>query len=415
VSNDTVVEFDKPEEVKDVLTEVLRKGAMRLLSRALSVEVEAFIEEYRDIRLSDGRQRVVRNGYHRSRSIQTGIGEVTVKAPRVADRVSGKEKIRLQSGILPPYLRRSRSIESLLPWLYLKGISTGGFQEALSSLLGTEARGLSSSTISRLKAVWGEEYAQWHRRDLSRKRYLYFWVDGIHCNVRMDSDKQCLLVIIGATEEGRKEVVALEDGYRESEQSWKEILMDLQSRGLREWPKVAIGDGAMGFWAALRKICPSTREQRCWVHKTKNVLNKLPKSGQDKAKGKLQNIWMAGTKAEALQAFDHFIETYRAKYPKAAECLQKDRASLLTFYDFPAEHWIHIRTTNPIESTFATVRLRTNKVRGCFSRNSVLTMAFKLIESAQKKWQRLNGHHRMAEIIEGVSFIDGEPQNKNAA
>ena len=293
MENSTVVELNKPEEVEDVLTGVLRKGARQLLSKALEVEVEAFIEEYRDIRLSDGRQRVVRNGYHRARGIQTGIGEVTVRAPRTEDRESGLEKIRLQSSILPPYLRRSKSIEALLPWLYLKGISTGGFSEALASLLGTEARGLSPATISRLKAVWSDEYDQWHRRDLSRKRYLYFWVDGIHCNVRMDSDKQCLLVIIGATAEGKKELVALEDGYRESEQSWREILMDLQSRGLREWPKVAIGDGAMGFWAALRKVCPSTREQRCWVHKTKNILNKLPKSGQDKAKGKLHDIWMA--------------------------------------------------------------------------------------------------------------------------
>ncbi|NOR64886.1 MAG: IS256 family transposase [Candidatus Scalindua sp.] len=415
MENSTVVELNKPEEVEDVLTGVLRKGARQLLSKALEVEVEAFIEEYRDIRLSDGRQRVVRNGYHRARGIQTGIGEVTVRAPRTEDRESGLEKIRLQSSILPPYLRRSKSIEALLPWLYLKGISTGGFSEALASLLGTEARGLSPATISRLKAVWSDEYDQWHRRDLSRKRYLYFWVDGIHCNVRMDSDKQCLLVIIGATAEGKKELVALEDGYRESEQSWREILMDLQSRGLREWPKVAIGDGAMGFWAALRKVCPSTREQRCWVHKTKNILNKLPKSGQDKAKGKLHDIWMAATKAEALKAFGLFIETYGAKYPKATECLKKDQETLLTFYDFPAEHWRHIRTTNPIESTFATVRLRTNKVRGCFSRSSVLTMAFKLIESAQKRWQRLHSHHRLAEVIEGVKFVDGEAQTKNAA
>lgn len=415
MSNSTVLELNKPEEVEDVLTEVLRKGARRLLSQALEVEVESFIEEYRDLRLSDGRQRIVRNGYHRSREIQTGIGDVTVRAPRTEDRESGFDKIRLHSSILPPYLRRSKSIESLLPWLYLKGISTGGFSEALASLLGTEARGLSPSTISRLKAVWGEEYDQWHRRDLSKKRYLYFWVDGIYCNVRMDSDKQCLLVIIGATAEGKKELVALEDGYRESEQSWREILMELQSRGLREWPKVAVGDGAMGFWSALRKVCPSTREQRCWVHKTGNVLNKLPRSGQAKAKGKLQDIWMAPTKSEALKAFDLFIETYSAKYPKAAECLKKDQESLMTFYDFPAEHWRHIRTTNPIESTFATVRLRTNKVRGCFSRNSVLTMAFKLIESAQNRWQRLHSHHRLAEVIEGVKFVDGEAQTEDAA
>jgi transposase-like protein len=297
----------------------------------------------------------------------------------------------------------------------LKGISTGDFSEALEALLGSEAKGLSASTISRLKTIWEKEYQEWIKRDLSKKHYVYFWVDGIYCNVRMDKEKQCLLVIMGATREGKKELIALEDGYRESEQSWKEILLDLKNRGLKNWPKVAVGDGAMGFWAALRKVCPDTREQRCWMHKTGNILNKLPKSLQGKAKSRIQEIWMAESKANAEKAFNHFLKTYEAKYPKATECLEKDRATLLTLYDFPAEHWRHLRTTNPIESTFSTVRLRTKKVRGCFSRTTVLTMAFKLIESAQKRWQRLHASQRLAEIIEGVQFVDGEALKNEAA
>jgi len=415
MGNNTAVDLNNPEKTEDVLTDVLRQGARRLLAEALEIEVESFIEEYKDYRLPDGCQRIVRNGYHKARKIQTGIGDIKVKVPRAEDREKGGEKIRLQSSIVPPYLRRTKSIESLLPWLYLKGISTGDFPEALEALLGKGARGLSPGTISRLKAVWQDEYEQWKKRDLSRKQYVYFWVDGIYSNVRMDNDRQCLLVIVGAAEGGKKELVALEDGYRESEQSWKEVLMDLKNRGLKQWPKVAVGDGAMGFWAALRKVCPSTREQRCWMHKTGNILNNLPKSAQAKAKGKIHDIWMAETKSDALKAFDLFIETYGAKYPKAAECLQKDRETLLTFYDLPAEHWRHLRTTNPIESTFATVRLRTKKVRGCFSRITVLTMAFKLIESAQKRWQRLHSHHRLAEIIDGVKFVDGEAQIEQAA
>lgn len=415
MGNNTVIDLNKPEKTEDVLTEVLRQGARRLLAEALEVEVETFIEEYKDYRLSDGCRRIVRNGYHKARKIQTGIGDITVKVPRAEDREEGGEKIRLQSSIVPPYLRRTKSIESLLPWLYLKGISSGDFPEALEALLGKGARGLSPGTISRLKSVWWDEYEQWNKRDLSRKSYVYFWADGIYSNVRMDNNRQCLLVIVGATKGGKKELVAIEDGYRESEQSWKEVLMDLKNRGLKHWPKVAVGDGAMGFWAALKKVCPFTREQRCWMHKTGNILNYLPKSSQAKAKGKIHDIWMAETKADALKAFDLFVETYGAKYPKAAECLQKDRETLLAFYDLPAEHWRHLRTTNPIESTFATVRLRTDKVRGCFSRNTVLTMAFKLIESAQKRWQRLHSHHRLAEIIDGVKFVDGEAQIEQAA
>ena len=415
MDKNTVIELKKPELVEDVLTEVLRNGARRLLKEALEVEIEVFIREYQNLRLPNGYQRIVRNGYHKERKVQTGIGDVPAKVPRVADRARGSENIYFQSNILPPYLRKTKSIETLLPWLYLKGISTGDFAEALEALLGSEAKGLSPSTVSRLKTVWEKEYQKWIQRDLSQKHYVYFWVDGIYCNVRMDKEKQCLLVIMGATQEGKKELVALEDGYRESEQSWKEILLDLMNRGLKNWPKVAVGDGAMGFWAALRKVCPDTREQRCWMHKTGNILNKLPKSLQGKAKSQIQQIWMAESKANAEKALNHFLKAYEAKYPKATECLEKDQETLLTLYDFPAEHWRHLRTTNPIESTFSTVRLRTKKVRGCFSRTTVLTMGFKLIESAQKRWQRLHSSQRLAEIIEGVQFIDGEPLKIKAA
>ncbi len=415
MDKNTVIELKKPELVEDLLTEVLRNGARRLLKEALEVEIEVFIEGYQDLQLPNGHQRIVRNGYHKERKVQTGIGDVTAKVPRATDRAKGNENIYFQSKILPPYLRKTKSIETLLPWLYLKGISTGDFPEALEAMLGSEAKGLSASTVSRLKTVWEKEYQKWIKRDLSKKHYVYFWVDGIYCNVRMDKEKQCLLVIMGATQDGKKELVALEDGYRESEQSWKEILLDLKNRGLKNWPKVAVGDGAMGFWAALRKVCPDTREQRCWMHKTGNILNKLPKSLQGKAKSQIHEIWMAESKANAEKAFNHFLKAYEAKYPKATECLEKDRETLLTLYDFPAEHWRHLRTTNPIESTFSTVRLRTKKVRGCFSRTTVLTMGFKLIESAQKRWQRLHSSQRLAEIIEGVQFVDGEPLKKEAA
>jgi len=415
MDKNTVIELKKPELVEDVLTGVLRNGARRLLKEALEVEIESFIEEYQDLRLPNGYQRIVRNGYHKERKVQTGIGDVPAKVPRASDRAKGAENIYFQSNILPPYLRKTKSIETLLPWLYLKGISTGDFPEALEALLGSEAKGLSASTVSRLKMVWEKEYQKWIKRDLSKNHYVYFWVDGIYCNVRMDKEKQCLLVIMGATQDGNKELVALEDGYRESEQSWKEILLDLKNRGLKNWPRVAVGDGAMGFWAALRKVCPDTREQRCWMHKTGNILNKLPKSLKGKAKSQIQQIWMAESKANAEKAFNHFLKAYGAKYPKATECLEKDRETLLTLYDFPAEHWRHLRTTNPIESTFSTVRLRTKKVRGCFSRTTVLTMGFKLIESAQKRWQRLHSSQRLAEIIEGVQFVDGEAFKNEAA
>jgi transposase-like protein len=380
MSKDNLIDLKKPEAfVDDPITDILRQGARRLISAALEAEIETFLKQYKQIADDQGGQRIVRNGYLPEREIQTGIGQVPVKVPRIRDRhpESQDGRIRFASSIIPPYLRRSKSIETLLPWLYLKGVSTGDFTDALAALLGKDAPGLSATTISRLKMIWKDEYKQWLQRDLSDKHYVYFWADGIYCNVRMD-DKQCLLVIIGATEDGHKELVALEGGFRESEQSWLELLVDLKRRGLKAAPELAVGDGALGFWKALSKVYDTTRWQRCWVHKTANVLNKLPKSIQAKAKEKLHQIWMASDKDEAEKNFDAFIQTYSAKYPKAAECLAKDREVLLTFYDFPAEHWRHISTTNPIESTFATVRLRTAKVRSCFSSLTVLTMAFQL-------------------------------------
>jgi transposase-like protein len=415
MTKNNVIDFKKP-EFDDPITDILRQGARRLLTAALETEIELFLEQYKEVTDDKGCQQIVRNGHQREREIQTGIGQIAVRAPRARDRrpVAPEDRIRFSSAILPPYIRRTKSIETLLPWLYLKGISTGDFTEPLAALLGKNAPGLSPATISRLKAVWQEDYRQWQQRDLSQKRYVYFWADGIYCNVRMD-DRQCLLVIIGATKDGHKELVALEGGVRESEQSWLEVLLDLKRRGLKTPPALGIGDGALGFWKALAKAYDTTRWQRCWVHKMVNVLNKLPKGLQAKAKAKLQQIWMASTKAEAVKSFDTFIQTYEAKYPQATACLEKDRESLLTFYDFPAEHWRHIRTTNPIESTFATVRLRTAKARNCFSTLTVVTMAFQLCRCAQKRWIRLYHPERLGEIITGVKFVDGLVEQRIAA
>lgn len=371
--------------IDDPITEILRNGARKLLAAALESEINAFLEGYSDLLDDQGKKRVTRNGYLPERQLQTGIGPVPVRAPRACDRKgdNGNNRIKFTSTILPSYLRKTRSMETLIPWLYLKGISTGDFTDALSSLVGSDAPGLSASTISRLKTVWEDDYQQWQSRDLSGKRYVYIWADGVYCNVRMD-DKQCMLVIIGATEDGYKELLAIEGGYRESEHSWLSLLHDLKRRGLQTAPKLAVGDGSLGFWKALAQVYDSTKWQRCWVHKTANILNKLPKSLQPKAKENLHKIWMSEKRKDAERAFDSFINIYEAKYPKAVNCLTKDRNILLNFYDFPAEHWRHIRTTNPIESTFATVRLRTAKVRGCFSSRSVLAMAFKLCRSAEK-------------------------------
>jgi putative transposase len=414
---DNVIDFKKPERfIDDPITDVLRTGARKLLTEALEAEIEGFLAQYRDLRDTQDRQRLVRNGYLPERQIQTGIGPVSVKVPRARDRQPDHKSgpVRFRSSLLPPYLRKTRSMEELIPWLYLKGISTSDFTESLAALVGKDAPGLSSPTISRLKSIWQEDLDKWKKRDLSHRRYAYIWADGIYCNVRME-EKQCLLVIIGATEDGKKELLALNSGLRESELSWTELLLDLKHRGLKAAPELAIGDGALGFWKALAKVYHNTRWQRCWVHKTANVLNKLPKSLQAKAKEKLHQIWMAPDKAEAQTHFNDFISIYEDKYPKAAKCLQKDREILLTFYDFPAEHWRHIRTTNPIESTFSTVRLRTAKVRSCFSSKTVVTMAFKLCQCAQKRWQRLYGYRKLGKVIRGIKFINGIEEIRNAA
>lgn len=404
-TRDNVVSIDHGSVIADPLTDILRSGARKLLAEAIEAEVEDFITRHKHIRDSQGRQAIVRNGYLPEREIQTGIGSVPVKGHRVRNRWKSSE-IKFFSAILPAYFRKSKSLEELIPWLYLKGISTGDLSEALRALLGPEAPGLSASTISRLKESWQEEYARWRSRDLSTKRYVYIWVDGVYLTARLE-DKQCLLVIIGATENGRKELIAIEDGYRESEQSWKELLLDLKHRGLKIGPELAIGDGALGFWKALYQVYGNTRSQRCWVHKTANILNKLPKGEQPRAKSRIHDIWMASTKKDAEKAFDLFLRAYEAKYPKATECLGKDREELLAFYDFPAEHWKHIRTTNPIESTFATVRLRTAKTRGCLSRKTGLTMVFQLCKNAEKQWRKLRGSNRLGEVITGIKFVDG--------
>jgi transposase-like protein len=416
MKHDSVVELKKKEPfIEDPITDILRKGARQLLAQALEAEIELFVSQFAEMRDEQGHQRSVRNGYRPQRDIQSGIGPVPVRAPRVRDREPDPSaRMHFESSILPPYLRKTKSLEELIPWLYLKGVSTGDFSDTLCALLGKDAPGLSPATISRLKADWQQDFEQWQRRALSAKRYVYFWVDGIYCNVRMD-DKQCLLVIIGATEDGIKELVAIEGGYRESEMSWSQLLLNLKGRGLQLGPKLAVGDGALGFWKALTKVYGSCRAQRCWVHKTSNVLNKLPKSLQSKAKAKLHQIWQAPDKSEAERHFEDFIGLYGAKYPKAAECLKKDRETLLAFYDFPAEHWRHIRTTNPIESTFATVRLRTDKVRGCFSALTALTMAFRLCQCAEKRWIRLHHPKRLAEVIRGVKFVNGIEEKRIAA
>jgi transposase-like protein len=393
------------------LGEVLRTGAQRLLAQALEAEVADWIESHSPLRDEAGRRQVVRNGVLRPRTITTGVGPVEVTQPRVHDRRPAGEKEKFTSKILPPYLRKTKSIEELIPWLYLKGVSTGDFSEALAALLGPEAPGLSATTVTRLKAVWETEYQAWSKRSLEGKHYVYVWADGIYFNIRLQEERSCILVLMGATADGQKEVIAIEDGFRESEQSWRGLLLDCKARGLTMDPKAAVGDGALGFWKALPQVYPTTREQRCWVHKTANVLDKLPKSVQSKAKEMLHDIWQAATRKDADKAFALFVATFEAKYPKATECLSKDRAELLVFYDFPAEHWIHLRTTNPIESTFATVRLRTVKTKGTGNRIACLTMVFKLLESASKHWRLLNGSKLLGDVIAGVVYVDGAKEN----
>jgi transposase-like protein len=401
---------------RDALTEVLRQGAVDLLAAAARAEVAAWIDDHAHVVDEGGRRQVVRNGFLPEREVVTGIGPIPVRQPRVHDRRPPREREKFSSAILPPYLRKTRSMEELIPWLYLKGVSTGDFSEALAALIGTDTPGFSASTVMRLKESWEQDYKAWGTRDLTGKNYVYIWADGIHFNIRLgEQDRQCILVLMGATADGKKELIAIADGFRESEQCWKELLLDVKARGLTIDPKLAVGDGALGFWKALPQVFSTTRVQRCWVHKTANVLNKLPKTLHGAAKDLLHQIWMAPTRAAAEKSFDLFIETYKAKYASAAECLSKDRDALLAFYDFPAEHWLHLRTTNPIESTFATVRLRTDKTKGCGSRIACLTMVFKLAESASNRWRSLNGSALIPDVIAGVVFVDGIKPQRIAA
>ena len=391
-------------EVKSALEEILREGARRMLEMAVEGEVAEYVERHAGRRDEAGHRLVVRNGHMPQRELVTGIGPVKVRQPRVNDRRPGK---RFTSRILPRYMRRVPSIDALIPCLYLKGISTGDFSEALEAILGPHAKGLSATNIVRLKEVWRQDYEQWRKRDLRGKRYVYLWVDGIHFNVRLDDERSCILVVIGATRDGKKELLAVHDGFRESKLSWQEVLRDLKSRGLEAAPALATGDGALGFWAAVREEMPTMLEQRCWVHKTANILDKMPKSVQSKAKTRIHDIYMAPTRKEALKAYQEFLRLYDAKFPKACECLSKDKDALFTFYDFPAEHWIHLRSTNPIESTFSTVRLRTVRTKGCGSRETTLTMVYKLAEQAERHWRSLNSSHLIALVVEGAKFVDG--------
>ena len=400
---------------QDVLAGILREGAQRMLTEAIEAEVAEWIQSHRQLRDATGHRQVVRNGRLPKRTILSGIGPLEVEQPRVLDRRNKDEAEGFTSKILPPYLRKTKSLEELIPWLYLKGVSTGDFSEALAALVGPGAAGLSATTITRLKSVWEEEFQEWMKSSLEGKNYVYVWADGVHFNIRLQEDRQCILVLMGATADGRKELVAVADGFRESEQSWKALLLDVKARGLVIDPKLATGDGALGFWKALPQVFPTTREQRCWVHKTANVLDKLPKRLQPEAKDKLHAIWMAPTRGDAQQAFDLFLATYQAKYPKATQCLSKDREVLLAFYDFPAEHWRHLRTTNPIESTFATVRLRHRRTKGNGTRQACLTMVFKLMQSAQKRWRLLNGSELLPDVIQGTQFIDGLKPQEAAA
>ena len=409
----TTTPLHQPGSVQDPLTEIARDGARRMLAAALRAEADAFVAQHAEETLSDGRQRVVRHGYGPERSIQTGIGALDVRRPKVRDRAVAPddEKVRFTSAILPRWARRSRSLDALLPVLYLRGISTGDFQEALSAILGADAPNLSPGVISRLTGEWQQEYDRWQRRDLSARRYVYIWADGVYLQARMEPQAECMLVILGATPEGRKELVGFQVGVRESAQSWRELLVDIKARGLSVQPEVAVGDGAMGFWRALDEVFPGTRHQRCWVHKTANVLNTFPNSMQPTVKADLREIWQAETRAVAEAAMDTFAEKYGTKYEKAVTCLTKDRDALLAFYDFPADHWDHLRTGNPIESVFATVRHRTVRTKGTLSQKTAKLVVFKLVQAAAKTWRRLKGANQLPLVIEGVTFTDGVAAN----
>jgi putative transposase len=415
MSNTTVIPLRQPNTIEDSLTAVLRSGARRLLAQAIEAEAEAFLTEMQDRRLADGRERMVRHGHGPERLVQTGIGPVAVRRVKLRDRgteagiggEAGAERIRFTSAILPRWARRTRSLDALLPVLYLRGVSTGDFQEALAALLGKEAPNLSASVIARLKSEWEADYVRWQRRDLSARRYVYVWADGVYLQARMEPQAECMLVLIGATPEGKKELVGFQVGVRENAQSWRELLVGLKARGLAIAPELATGDGALGFWKALEEVFPATRHQRCWMHKTSNVLNKLPKSIQPAAKADLREVWQAPDRATAEAAIETFAEKYAAKYEKAVTCLVKDRDALLTFYDFPAEHWDHLRTSNPIESVFATVRHRTVRTKGALSQDTARLMVFKLVMAAAKTWRRLKGENQLPKVVQGVTFTNG--------
>ena len=399
-----VVKLSGRDTIIDPLTELLRTGAEQLIYQAVEAELLELLAEHSDRRTEDGKAGVVRNGHLPTRELQTGLGPVTVSIPKV--RAKTGEPVTFRSALVPPYVRKTRSLEAALPWLYLKGISSGEMGEALKVLVGPEASGFSASTVSRLKQIWAEEYRGWCEERLDKDRWVYVWADGVYSGLRAEQTKLCALVVIGVNERGEKHFLAIEDGVRESTQSWREVLLKLKSRGMNI-PELAIGDGAMGFWAALEEVYPETRQQRCWMHKTMNILNCLPKSAQPKAKQSLHNIWQAETQADAEKAFDLFIKTYEPKYPKAAICLQKDHEELMAFYDFPAQHWQSIRTSNPIESTFGTIRHRTKRSKGCLSRDGMLHMMFKLGQCAEKKWRKLRGFDYLAKVVTGIKFKDG--------
>lgn len=401
----TVVELHRPAQEQDLLSMMLREGAQRLVAQAVQAEFDEFLERFALERTEEGHAAVVRNGFQPEREVLTGLGPVVVRIPKVRSRV--EEPAVFRSHLVPPYVRRAKSVDAVLPWLYLHGVSTGDMREALAALVGAEAAGLSASVVARLKSRWMQEYQAWRRKPLDKERWVYVWADGIYSGLRAEDERLCALVLIGVNERGQKRFLAIEDGVRESKQSWADLLRDLKKRGLVTAPKLAVGDGALGFWGALEEVFPQTRQQRCWVHKTANVLNYLPKSIQARAKAGLHEIWMAETKANAQSAFEQFLAGYGAKYPKATDCLVKDRAALLAFYEFPAEHWTHIRSSNVIESSFATVRHRTDRTKGCLTREGMLAMIYKLGLSAERSWRRLRGFEWLAKVVEGVKFRDG--------
>ncbi|HJU30331.1 MAG TPA: IS256 family transposase [Hyphomicrobiaceae bacterium] len=409
-THSTIVPLHQPDAVDDPLTTILREGARRLLAQAVEAEAEAFLAAMREQRLADGRARLVRHGHGPERLIQTGIGPVPVRRVKLRDRAAqgaGGQPITFTSAILPRWARRTRSLDALIPILYLRGVSTGDFQEALAALLGADAPNLSPAAITKLTEAWQADYERWQRRDLSARRYVYVWADGIYLQARMEPHAECMLVVIGATPEGRKELIGFQVGVRESAQSWRELLVELKARGLSLAPELAIGDGALGLWRALEEVFPTTRHQRCWQHKVLNVLNKVPKSVQPGMKAALREVWQAPNRKAAETAIDIFAEKYRAKYAKAVDCLVKDREALLSFFDFPAEHWDHLRTSNPIESVFATVRHRTVRSKGALSPKTAKLMVFRLVMAAAKSWRRLKGDNQLPKVITGVRFRDG--------